>query len=316
MRMLETPILSTALLMLLPVLMSSCAHKPIECPSTETTIEVLFEWDNVRQPEVDGMTIFFYPTDGKGRIWRYDVSGSEGGPVEIPSGTYRMIACNNDVPGIALEDTGNSSAIRAVATRRIGDGVYAGNGMLYSAVVDRLEVTPCGVRYTTSDGTMKECGKRFVRCRPDSFATCYTIALSNVTGLENVRGVSSVLTPVSSGVFLGNGLCTDSNGSLYMPLAIDRREKSLVGMSCAFGTDREDFSAYNMSVRIDTADGKILERTIELCPDNVNIVSPHNVIIIIRDFNIPGGTPSGDVGGFDAAVDGWNVVEIELESGI
>ena len=175
--MLKTYLTTILHCVLLTVAMSSCAHKDIECPAGAAPIEILFEWDNARDADVAGMTLFFYPTDGKGHIWRFDIAGRDGGPVDIPPGTYRMVACNNDVAGLALEDTGSASAIRAVAARQVADSVYAGTAMLYGAVVGRLEVTPCAVRYTTDAGRIKECGKRLVRCRPDSLATCYTIAV-------------------------------------------------------------------------------------------------------------------------------------------
>lgn len=316
MSMLKTYLISVVLGLLLSAGMSSCAHKDIECPAGAAPIEILFEWDNARDADVAGMTLFFYPTDGKGQIWRFDIAGRDGGPVDIPPGTYRMVACNNDVAGLTLEDTGRASSIRAVAARQVADSVYAGTAMLYGAVVGRLEVTPCAVRYTTDSGRIKECGKRLVRCRPDSLATCYTIAVRKATGLESVRGVSAVLAPVSSGVFLESGINAGAIAALYMPLAADRQPNSLTGSTCAPGRAAEDISAYRVSARIEKADGKIYERRIELEQGNVNIMSPHNVMIIIDDFNIPGDISSGDVGGIDAAVDGWSVVEIELGSGI
>lgn len=316
MSMLKTYLISVVVGVLLSAVMSSCAHKDIECPAGGAPIEILFEWDNVRDADVAGMTLFFYPLDGKGRIWRFDIAGREGGPVDIPPGTYRMVACNNDVAGLVLEDTGSASAIRAVAARHVADSVYAGTAMLYGAVVGRLDVTACAVRYTTDVGSIKECGKRLVRCRPDSLATCYTIAVRKASGLESVRGVSAVLAPVSSGVFLDNGVNAGAIAALYMPLAADRPQNSLAGSTCAPGRAEEDLSAYRVMTRIVKSDGKLYERRIRLSPDNVNIMSPHNVMIIIDDFNIPGDTTSGDVGGIDAAVDGWSVVEIELGSGI
>ena len=34
----------------------SCGHKEIDCPATANGIEILFEWDNARDADIEGMT--------------------------------------------------------------------------------------------------------------------------------------------------------------------------------------------------------------------------------------------------------------------
>lgn len=167
----------------LPVIVTatSCEHKDIECPGATQDVHILFKWDKAADADVAGMTLFFYPQDAHGRIWRFDIAGRDGGHVELPPGRYSLTACNNDLPGITLEDTYSPSAIRATASRKVADGIYSGTGMLYGVTVSRLEVTPCGVRYVIGDGTVKECGRGLVRCSPDSMATEYTVRARDTT---------------------------------------------------------------------------------------------------------------------------------------
>lgn len=301
---------------LLNALMASCAHKPIECPTAATGIEIRFEWDLAPDADVDGMALYFYPLDSHSRIWRFDIAGRDGGRVELPPGTYRMMACNNDLPGTTIEDAGSLSTIRAAAARAVADGVYADTGMLYGAVVSSLEVTPCGVRYTTSAGTVKECGMGLVRCSPDSVATAYTVRIRHVTGEQRARTAYAQFTPVADALLLDSRRPVGEGAWLRVPLDADRQQHTLDGSGCAFGLAPADASACRLSVLVAKTDGKTIARTIEITPENMNIITPHNVMITIDGFDIPdGGTPgSDDVGGFDAAVDGWNVVEIELES--
>lgn len=299
--------------LLLMAVATSCRHKLIECPSAMEEMHVLFEWDRAEDADVAGMTLFFYPLSEHGSIWRFDIAGRDGGKVELPSGTYRMIACNNDLPGITLEDTGGFSSIRASARRYMDEGVYAGTGMLYDAVVSTLEVTPCGVRYVTSDGTVKECGRGLVRCRPDSLATEYSVMLTHVSGIERVRSATVILEGVRTSVFLDSGLPSASVASLAMNMSIDRQDAAVSGRGCAFAPSGFMEATYTLRLRIVRADGKTLQLPVEIKPEEINQITAHRVIITVDGIVIPDGGSSGDIGGIDAVVDGWEVIDIDVE---
>ena len=291
---------------------ASCAYKDIECPAGAAGIEILFEWDRAPRAEVEGMTLFFYPADSYSRIWRFDIAGRNGGRIEIPPGTYRLIACNNDLAGTSVTGTENASTIRAAAARRMDDGAYATTGMLYGTGVASLEVSECGVRYTTADGTAKDCARGIVRCHPDSMATVYTIDIRHVTGMAHIRSASAELEPVSPAILLESGIPAGGAARLYMPLSPDMRRESLTASACAFSVPDMATTAYTLTLRIDRNDGTSASRTVEIGPDCLNILSEHNVLITIADLTIPGsGSSTGDVGGIEAAVDGWQVIEIE-----
>lgn len=299
---------------MLAFMTASCAHKAIECPAASAGIEIRFEWDRAAGADVDGMSLFFYPLDSYSRQWRFDIAGRDGGPVELPPGSYRLVACNNDLPGTVIDGTGSLSTVCASASRPVADDVYASTGMLYGAVVSEIEVTPCGVRYTSSDGTVKECGRGLVRCSPDSLSTLYTLCISRVSGLEHVRTVAADLSPVASAVSLATQQPGgSSDAALRMSLAADRTLHTLSGSGCAFGAPAQPPEC-RLSLLIALAGGKTVARTIEIAPEQMNIASPHNVIIKIDGLDLPhDGTGSDDVGGIDAAVDGWTVVEISPE---
>lgn len=289
---------------------ASCAYKDIECPAGPAGIEILFEWDRAPRAEVEGMTLLFYPTDGQGRIWRFEIAGRDGGRIEIPPGTYRMVSCNNDLPGVSVTGTAGASTVRAEAARHLGVGVYGSTGMVYRACVGSIGVSECGVRYTTTEGTVKDCGRGLVRCRPDSAATVYTVDINRVTGIGRVRSASLRLATVRQAVLLESGLPAGADISLYMPLDTDPGHARMTGSACAFGTP-EGHTAYTLTLTIDKTDGTAVSRTIEIGPGEMNILSPHNVLITISGLTVPdGGSQPGDVDGIEAAVDGWETVEI------
>lgn len=306
--------LPTLLLLALAALSASCAHKAIECPAAPAGIEIRFEWDRAPAADVDGMSLYFYPLDSYSRLWRFDIAGRDGGRVELPSGTYRLIACNNDLPGTAIDGSGSLSTVCATAARPVADGVYASTGMLYGAVVSELEVTPCGVSYTTPEGTVRHCGRGLVRSHPDSLATHYSVRVSHVSGMEHARSVAADVSPTASAVMLDTQRPAGANAALRMTLAADRQQHTLTGEGCAFGAPPLP-SACRLLLLVATTGGKTVARSVEITPQEMNIISPHNVMITIDGLDLPdGGDGPGDVDGIDAIVDGWSVVEINLST--
>lgn len=305
-------ILFLVILSLLLLSAASCQHKDIECPGASENIYVVFEWNRAPAADVAGMTLWFYRQGGAGKVWRFDIAGRDGGEVELPSGTYSMLACNNDLPGIRFEDTDNAGAVHATARHRLADGIYANTGMLYSTFVNYVEVTPCGVRYITSSGLVKECGYGRVRCQPDSTATQYSVVLNHVTGIEGIRSVSAILEGVRASMYLENQCPSDTSVALWIDMALDSGGSMLSGRGCAFSS--QDDAHYRLTLRALRTDGRSMEKSIELKPENINIVTQHNVIIIVDGVNIPNDGPSAGIGGIGADVEGWEIVNIYPEA--
>lgn len=301
--------------LLILLLIVSCEHKDIECPGPQE-INVSFDWKNAADADVDGMALFFYPLGENERVWRFDIAGKYGGPVKLPSGSYELIVCNNDLPGIRLGDTESPSSIYASA-RRLGTetdaDVYVNTGMLYCGKINRLEVTPCGVRYVSDSGEIKDCSRRIIRCLPDSAATLYSVKFINVSGLENVRTAVVELDGVRSSVLLGSGQTSDIPAALSINMVINQSDGVLAGSACAFAPYDLMTASYGLKLTIVRTDGKVFARDIEIKPENVNVITRHNVVLMVSDITIPDEGVSGDIGGIGAIVDGWEVVVIDLK---
>lgn len=301
--------------LLILLLIVSCEHKDIECPGPQE-INVSFDWKNAADADVDGMALFFYPLGENERVWRFDIAGKYGGPVKLPSGSYELIVCNNDLPGIRLGDTESPSSIYASARRLDTEteaDVYVNTGMLYCGKINRLEVTPCGVRYVSDSGEIKDCSRRIIRCLPDSAATLYSVKFINVSGLENVRTAVVELDGVRSSVLLGSGQTSDIPAALSINMVINQSDGALAGSACAFAPYDLMTASYGLKLTIVRTDGKVFARDIEIKPENVNVITRHNVVLMVSDITIPDEGASGDIGGIGAIVDGWEVVVIDLK---
>lgn len=293
---------------------ASCIYDYSDCPSENREFRVVFDWDHSKQADVEGMTLFFYPMDEGGSIWRFDIPGRDGGSVELPFGQYRMIAFNNDMPGIRLEDTESASTIQAVMQRCDvdNDSVYGSTGMLYNAIVRQIDVMPCGVRYSPADGQYVTAADGTVSCQPDSLAIQFDVRLTGVKGTERLRSAQVILSGIRASVFLGDGHVSAIPAALAIRLDIDNERNELSGRACGFDAYNRIGDDYRLTLLVTVADGSIMAKQIEISPENLNVISQHSVVITVTDIELPDDSRPDDISGIEAGVDGWELINIDV----
>lgn len=288
----------------------SCSHKEIYCPGGEPRpIEIRFMWDKAQEAGVEGMSLYFFGVDGS-RNWRYDVAGMTGGNVELPLGKYRLLTVNNDLPGVVISDTESFSSLQAKCRNSLP------TGMLYGAKVDEIEVTLCGVDYTQPDGSVKHCPYNLVRCYPDSLAVVYSLIVEKPKGLGGVRSINAVLSGMGKKLNISSGESLEGGARVSFPLALDA-DSCLRGATTAFMSPHKE-SPFDVSVRFIRSDGKEYVKNVDVTSQVSHSFGARNVIIVLKDFEIPEEQPptsSGDVG-IEVGVDGWDKIEIDLSTEI
>lgn len=300
--------------LLLAAFVASCRQKDIDCPTGVAIVHMQFEWENAPRADVAGMTLYFYPLSEHGRIWRFDIAGADGGPVELPLGSYSMVAFNNDLPALSVDGASNPATLRAVPRfLPPGDTTYTDIGMLYCATVRYIDITPCDASYYTPDGGISSCPRRVVRCFTDSVSARYSVRIDSVVGLQHVRSVIGVIHGVSTSMLLLSQQPSPTSASLVFNMTADLQNSVIAGSACAFAPPVHSGARYTLSLQIVRTDGVTLRRDIEILPSHLNTLSPHNVLITLSGLEIPvGDISSGDIEGIGAIVDGWQVVEIYL----
>lgn len=301
-------------LLLLAVTFASCIYDYSECPSGQREFRVAFDWERSPQADVAGMTLYFYPLDEEGSIWRFDIAGRDGGQVELPFGRYTMIAFNNDLPGIRLEGTGSASTLQAAMQRSDvdNDSVYGSTGMLYKATVGKINVSPCGLNYSIRDEKPTEARDGTVSCQPDSLATQFDVRLRNVKGLESIRSARVILYGLRASMFLEDGHASEIPAALGIGMSVDSAGSGLCGSVCGFEASGAIGEDYALKLLVVTADGTTLAKHITITSANLNVITRHNVLITADNVEIPDHTQSGDISGIGADVEGWEVVNIEV----
>lgn len=277
-------------------------------------VNVRFEWTDLPDVRPDGMTLYFFPVDARSQIWRFDIAGRDGGPVELPQGTYRLLAHNNDLPRIDFTHIDSFYDFSATVRSRNDSLVYA-PGMLYNGVVEFVRVSSRGVEYTCPDGSVAESSEGIVSCHPASLCSCYTIEVHGVSGMEYMKAAYATLDGLARSMRLFDEFSYGGPVCVMTDLVADDAGNNLKGEFHSFGISPGTLE-FHLTVTIVRDDGKAFAKRFDVTQQVMNCSDLKNVLIIVEDIEIPGDVEpptSGDVG-MDVGVDGWNEVNIDLNS--
>lgn len=298
---------------------ASCSQKEIMCPDgMEQTITVRFGWESHPEASPKGMTLLFYSVSQGGKVWRFDIAGREGGPVVLPTGTYALLAFNNDLPGIrtdALESFGGACALLKTSA-----DLSSGCGELYSGTVPRVEITPCGVTYLTPSGEAKECGLGIIRCPMKALWSLYTVRVLDVKNLQLLRSARVTIDGMASCMNLSKGTpeATECRIGIKMDEPTDS-DTDFSGSATCFGSAPR-CKEHTMRLDIVRNDGQTLRKTFDVTEQIRTAPNPRNVVITIQGIEIPPDSippsPGGDDSdvGISVGVDGWNVINIDIST--
>lgn len=289
----------------------SCDHKEIVCPYGEQArVEVVYDWENAPEADPEGMALYFYPQSPGGKIWRFDLSGRDGGSVELPCGRYSLVTCNNDRPGVTLLNTDSYHTVGVGAPLAGDKGMLGSTGMLYSATLSEVDVTPCGVSYITPQGEKMTCPYGVVRCAPDSLSTLYTVIISDVEGLDSAKTSTATIAGVGSSVTIADESVYGIPSDLATALDAVREDRMLSGSVCGFAPS--DDPDYSLRVTVRRKDGLTIAHDFPQSDIKVITLSRHHVIISADGLDIPGSDKPAEPGDIEVGVDGWVIIETEL----
>lgn len=301
---------------LVSLILQSCRHSAIICPEDGSrVVNVKFMWDEAEDAMPDGMTLYFFPVNSDGRIWRFDIAGRDGGKVELPYGSYRLLAFNNDLPRIDYSDTDSYDGFTANA-RFAGKTLVYAPGLLYVGTVDFVDVTVCGVEYSDHDGCDKNCPQGLIRCYPKLESTLYNVIVRDIDGMSIVRSASATIDGIASAIKL---VCNESTGYTvgeFLSLETLRPQSEMCGVTTGFGSI-EGETEYWLTVTVTRTDGKSFAKRFDVSSQVLNSSNPRNVTIIVDGLKIPDDDlpPSSDEDvGIDVGIDGWHEIIIDINT--
>lgn len=302
-------------LICLLVSLSGCRQKDLVFPDDGLNrIEVRFLWDNAPDARPEGMTLLFYPLEENGEFWRFEISGRSGGAVALPEGSYRMIAINNDLPGVSLSDMPYESASLTVKEAPRSTTYASPSGMVYEGRIDNLKITSRGVSYASDDETAGRKHDSTIECFPDSISTLFHVHAENVEGIERVRSVSAVIDGPASGILLSTLSPLAPAVAIPFELTVDMGKNLIGGITTGFLSDPSTAS-YQLTLQVMYHSGGAWEKTFDVTSQVINHLYRNDVYIIIKDLTLPEEpTIKPDEVGIKVDVDGWKVVDINIDS--
>lgn len=300
-RVCKEAIICISLIVLNALLFMGCNQKDLLFPDELCKAEIHFNWDKAPEAYPEGMTLLFYPLDSGGEFWRFEISGRDGGAVELPWGNYTLIALNNDLPGVMLKDMPYSSA--SLSVREMPQSRYYASpvGMVYEGKIDNLKIMPGE-------------GSNVIECRLDSMSTEYNVIIEDISGIERVKSVQAVFEGCSEGIFLSTLEPLSSTVTTQLFLETDYEHSTFKGSTTGFPSAATT-AAYVLTLRVAYFDGGVYEKSFDVTRRVINSLYPHHVYIIIKGLDLPEEpTIEPDEVGMKVDVDGWKVIEIDLDS--
>ncbi len=299
-------------LLLMGILSAGCTQKHIGYPDEICSVDVRFVWDKAREAMPEGMTLLFYPEDAQGEFWRYEISGRDGGMIEIAPGRYTLVAVNNDLPGVSLQDFPYSEASLSAVEARFSRSYVTETGMAYEGKVGNLTILHNKVTYPSEQGGMVSESPPIVYCYPDSISTVYNVRVEEVEGIERIRSAEATLEGCAKGIYLSTLAPVAPVVSTRFELDVGQAEFS--GRTTGF-PDNTPAARYTLTLRLWYKAGGGYEKSFDVTEQVVNSFYPRNVNIYIRGMVLPEKpTVDPDEVGMKVDVDGWHVIEINLDS--
>lgn len=281
--------------------LTGCHQKEVDYDLNPMVVGVEFDWQDAKDANPEGMTLLFFPADGSSKPWRFDIQGRDGGDIEILPGLYRVLAFNNDLPGVEFTDKDSFDGFSAVV-RNVGDTLSAPTGVLFAA--DLMEVA---VRNTNGR-------RQILTFTPDSLSTVYHIRLDSVSGTERIKTAKAVLRGLARSVCLQLRCNSKESCAVTAPLLISPVDRSVLEtVTTGFGNPDIPDPCIELEVIVTTSHG-IYKKTFNVTDQVMNSKYPRNVNINITGLDIPAAdtplNPDGDDVGISVGVDGWQVIEI------
>lgn len=281
--------------------LAGCRQKDVVYGLEPIQVGIEFDWQNALGADPEGMTLIFFPVDDASGPWRFDITGREGGDIEIIPGRYRVLAFNSDLPGVEFTDRDSFDSFSA-AVRSAGDTLAAPTGILYAADLTGAEI-------------MNSHGKRQVLTFvPDSLSTVYHIRLDSVSGTERIKTAKAVLNGLASSVCLQLKRNSETRCNVVAPLRISARDRSVLETeTTGFGNPDIPDPRITLDVIVATSHATY-RKSFDVTDQVVNSKYRRNVYINITGLDIPAAdtpqNPGGDDVGISVGVDGWQVIEI------
>lgn len=255
---------------------SSCEHKDLCYHHPHgVKLRVQYDWKNVPEALVKGMTIYFYPEDG-GHYIRFNFSNIQGGYIELSEGTYNVVTYNNDTEGLMFGNVADyeshniytregdlfepiygsaaSSTPRAAGSEK--ERVVITPDMMWGCVVTKVVVAETGVKYTheTITGAMdapqlkveNTSEDKILTFYPEEFMCYYTYEIRNVENMDQAAQMCASLSGMSGGLTFSSNELFKECVTLPFSAKLNQESHTITGEFYTFGHHEDNTAPHRM----------------------------------------------------------------------
>lgn len=183
------------LLFFVSLLFISCEYKDLcyEHPHT-MNVKVEFDWQKTSIELPRWMEVWLLPTEGS-KALHFQISDYENGYIHVPPGQYKALCYNGDTDNILEQNEEDYDSF-----------LLTTNGTQPERIIS-ASLSIVEIKYTDAEQVIS-----FI---PENTVMDVTVIIRNVKNLKSTKGLTGILSGMSSGCYVGTGRCADECLELY-----------------------------------------------------------------------------------------------------
>jgi hypothetical protein len=297
--------------------LTSCEHKELCYDHRHyRQVRVNFDWQLAPEAYPSGMVLFFYDMDGGKQVQRFDLSGREGGQIDLLPGRYRVMFYNNDTETTLFRGTATFEEHQAYTATESISRLFSRTEAEYPrprAVADE-EVAYCpdmiwGCTESDVEVEREQTGTMVLTLTPHALVAIYSYEIRNVVNIDALESYAGLLSGMANSITLANEATRSDLASV--PFVSDGVEgDTLTGEFYTFGVTDDDAVPHILTLYAWMRDGQKAYYNFDVTQQVVEAQNPMRVHLVIDGLELP--EPSGE-GNYSADVNEWQTDYVDIE---
>jgi hypothetical protein len=304
------------LLLTTALCLASCDHKELcyDHPHSRQ-VRVKFDWQLAPDAFPAGMVLYFYDVNSQKQVQRFDLSGREGGEIDLLPGRYHVLFYNNDTEFTLFRGTASFEEHQAYTASETINRVFSRSESEYPrprAVADEdvaynsdmiWGCTALDVDVENQAGTME------LTFAPHELVAIYSYEIRNIVNVSSLESYAGLLSGMANSITLANESTRSDLTSV--PFMSDWVEgDTLTGEFYTFGVTDDTTVPHILTLYVWMRDGQKAYYNFDVTQQVVEAQNPMRVHLVIDGLELP--QPS-DEGSFSPGVNDWQTEYVDID---
>ena len=268
----------------------SCEYKDLcyEHPH-RMKVKVVFDWNKIKTELPRWMEVWLFPTEG-GDVLHFQISDYENGTIQVSPGHYKALCYNGDTDHIMEKNDDDYYSF-----------LLTTNGMQPERIVCAI-IPTVDIKITNVE--------QVVSFTPEDAVMDVTVIIRNVKNLKSSKGMTGLISGISSGLYVGDQRCTDESLELFSEME-KMDSTTLKAKFVCFGHCPNVTQEHVFSVVASVEDGSYNAYHWAVSDQmHSKKQDPKHIEIVLDGLELPENI--GRESGIMTSVDGWQNIWIEI----